>query len=155
MKNFSLSESLFFFLGSLMVSASFLYFSYGFSITKSLIKPSSDPFQASYSVPIVESKGNEKPFIQLLFPAQDAVLTQVGNLKRGYSLKFKFEVYPHDQKPKFELYFRQKLIIEKELKLNGSGIYEVPVLIRMPGLYEWQIRSPKLTSEMHALTIHE
>ncbi len=171
MKKFRNSELFFITFGLVLISASVLFLRFDLSFTQflNLNREHRDPFQASYTAPPLPSAtpaptvtaptpvpALEPPeaSIYLTFPANQAVLTKMGNPKTGYPIRFKFEVYPKFTPCTFELLFKDKVVITKELKGSATGTFELSVLIRKPGLYQWRIKTLDNTSELRTITIH-
>jgi hypothetical protein len=164
---FNRSEWTFLIIGTLMVISSLVLIGSGFSfltIRNHYLTPS-DPFQGTYAVlslenpvptvtpfPTIESN-REKTF--LLFPAAGAVLTKTGLGHKGYPIRFKFEAEPKETSCTFELRFENKVIISKSPPKTETGSHEISILIRKPGLYQWQILTPNSVSETRELTIKE
>jgi hypothetical protein len=114
--------------------------------------PSPSPIQTldANGIP-VSMKKIQKAY--LIFPAARAVLTKTGNAKKGYPIKFKFEVDPKDTAAVFILNFKNELVISKPLNGSPTGSYEVSILIRKPGLYTWQIKTDTFESEIREVII--
>ncbi len=172
MKRFQNSELFFMTLGTslIMSSVGFLHFDFSLAKFLKLNLEHGDPFQASYSAPPlpastpppsvtaptpVPNLDPPEASIFLTFPANQAILTKMGNRKKGYPIRFKFEVYPKFTASTFELLYLGKVVITKEVKGTASGNFEIKVLLRKSGLYQWRIKTFGITSELRTMTIHD
>lgn len=152
---FRVSEIFFTLLGIILISVALYFFNHNVSLTRSLQTASSDPFKASYSAPIGVSGGVNEPFVQLLFPAPDAVLTKTSVKKQPYSVKFRFEVSEAGYPCVFEMNFRGKPLLSKTFPRFTTRVIEIPVLIRVPGMYEWRIKAKGITTDFRTVTIQD
>lgn len=172
MQKFRNSEIFFLTLGTVLVVLALTLLRFDLSIAKFLNfnLEHGDPFQASYTAPAllastppptvtaptpISNLDPPQANIFLTYPANQAILTKLGNRQKGYPIRFKFEVYPRFTPCSFELLYQEKTVITKEIRGTGSGTYTISVLIKKPGLYQWRIKTSEITSELRTMTIHD
>ena len=172
MKKFRNSEIFFLTLGTVLVAIALIFLHFDISVAKflNLNLEHGDPFQASYTAPALPAAtppptvtaptphpvlDPPEASIFLTYPANQAVMTKMGNPQKGYPIKFKFEVYPRFTPCSIELIFKDKTVITKEINGSGTGTYAISVLIKKPGLYQWRIKTSEISSELRTVTIHD
>jgi hypothetical protein len=102
-----------------------------------------------------DSELSDRQKVFLLFPASQATLTNTRSNKKGYPLKLRFEVEPKETPCKFELRLGEKIVLAKEFPSSPTGMYEISILVRQPGLYVWQVFTPGTQSEAREFVIKE
>ena len=155
MNRFRVSELFFLGIGLSLTVISLYYYSHDYSIAHYFRHISSDPFQASYSVATKDLTEDPTPAIQLLSPASDEILEKIGNEKEGYHVRFKFEMNPRTASSELEILYRGKPIYVKLVPANQSGIHEVTVTLKKPGIYEWRAKDADITTDFRNITILE
>lgn len=83
----------------------------------------------------------EKEKVYLLKPIHHAILSGIGNTKKGYTVTFDFEVEPKDTPVTLEVYFLDRVVHSQEVAVDPSGHYKTPVALPKAGLYQWKVKS--------------
>jgi hypothetical protein len=119
-------------------------------------QPSSTPLAEATPSPTPEQLAeSDRQKVFLLFPASHAFLTNTRSDKKGYPLKLRFEVEPKKTPCKFELRHADQIVLAKEFQGSPTGMYEISILIRQPGLYIWQVFTPGTQSEAREFVIKD
>ena len=102
---------------------------------------------------LLTSEDTQKVF--LLVPVSHAFIKTTRLDKKGYSLKFRFEVEPIQTPCKFELRHADQVVLAQDFQGSPTGVYEIATIIHEPGLYVWKVSTPGTQSEAREFVIKE
>ena len=127
------------------------------SVPQATPTPTATPSPSATSVPASDLNSAPLGKTYLLHPAARAVLSKIGNPKKGYPVKFKFEISPASASGIFELKFKEEMILSKPISGSPNGLYEVSVMIKKPGMYSWRVitRHAESEAEVREVTIRK